>query len=283
MDCWKNGEFLTKEQVTISPYDHGYLYGLGFFETFRTYNGEVFLWEQHWERLEKTLSAFRIELTYTKQELLQVVQGLTRRNGDEDGYFRLNVSAGVHDIGLQPDHYPNPTVLVMRKALPPTVRGTEKTASWIATPRNSPEGPTRVKSHHYGNNVLARFELPSLAEQEGFMCTASGIVAEGITSSIFWVQNGMLYTPSLNTGILNSITRQWLIDYAHTTGIPVKEGHYSREQVEQADELWVVNAVQEIVPIRKLETYHFPGNNGEIYRNVHAAYVDALPKGDELA
>jgi len=237
------------------------------------------LWEQHWERLEQTLSAFRITLPYLKQELLTVVEELTRLNGGRDGYFRLNVSAGVHDIGLQPTHYPDPTVLVLRKELPETIRGTEKTARWIEIPRNTPEGSTRVKSHHYGNNVLARFELPSLAEMEGFMCTEKGLVAEGITSSIFWVKEGVLYTPSLDTGILNSITRQWLLDYAKDHQLPYEEGHFTPQQVEIADELWVVNAVQEIVPIRALESYHFPGNNGEWYRKLHAAYEQAITKG----
>lgn len=276
MECWKNGQFVSKQDITISPYDHGYLYGLGFFETFRTYNGRVFLWQQHWERLEQTLSAFRIEMPYTSDEILRVVEELTQLNGGEDGYFRFNVSAGVHDIGLQPSKYEDPTVLMLRKGLPPTARGTEKTARWISIPRNTPEGPTRVKSHHYGNNVLARFELPSLAEMEGFMCTADGFVAEGITSAIFWTKDGELYTPSLETGILNSITRQWVMGYAEQHGIPVHSGYFPQQQVEQADEVWIVNAVQEIVPIRAVESNHFPGNNGEMYQRIHHAYVEAI-------
>lgn len=278
MECWKNGEFLKKEHVTISPFDHGYLYGLGFFETFRTYKGHVFLWDQHWERLTQALSVFRIHMPYTKQEIYNVVQELTQKNEGKDGYFRFNVSAGVHDIGLQPSRYDSPTVLIMRKELPPTPRGTEKSARWIEVPRNTPEGATRVKSHHYANNVLARFELPSLAEMEGFMCTAEGIVAEGITSSIFWIRDGKIYTPSLDTGILNGITRQWLIHYAMDQGIPVHEVHYSKEELEQADEVFVTNAIQELVPIHQVGIYHFPGNSGEFYRKLHMAYEHEIEK-----
>lgn len=276
MDCWKNGELLKKEEVTISPYDHGFLYGLGFFETFRTYEGHVFLWEEHWARLHRALSAFRIQLPYTKQQLYDAIQELTRLNQDRDGYFRLNVSAGVHDIGLQPSSYDTPTVLLMRKELPPTARGTEKTARWTETPRNTPEGSFRVKSHHYANNVLARFELSSLAEMEGLMCTADGIVAEGITSNVFWVKNGELFTPSLDIGILDGITRQWVEDYATSQGIPVRDGHFLKKELEHADEVFITNAVQELVPIREVEMRHFPGNNGEMYRMLHGAYQRAI-------
>lgn len=281
MDCWKNGEYLRKEDVTISPYDHGYLYGLGFFETFRTYRGQVFLWDQHWERLERALSTFRIRMPYTKEEILSVVKELTKQHDGKDGYFRFNVSAGVHDIGLQPTSYEEPTVLVMRKDLPPTVRGKEKTARWIDVARNTPEGEVRFKSHHYANNVLARFELPSLAEMEGLMCTADGFVAEGVTSNVFWVKDGTLFTPSLNTGILDGITRKWLINYATSCDIDVQVGHFLKRHLEEAEEVFVTNTVQEIIPIRAVETHHFPGNSGELYRKLHTAYTAEIEKGCE--
>ncbi|MFC4355789.1 aminodeoxychorismate lyase [Chryseomicrobium palamuruense] len=283
MDCWKNGDYLLKEDVTISPYDHGYLYGLGFFETFRTYNGKLFLWDQHWERLERALSTFRIRMPYTKEEIREVVTELTKQHEGKDGYFRFNVSAGVHDIGLQPTSYENPTVLMMRKELPPVVRGKEKTACWIRVARNTPEGTGRLKSHHYANNVLARFELPSLAEMEGLMCTAEGVVAEGITSNVFWVKGGELFTPSLDTGILDGITRQWVIDYAEAHDLHVRIGRFLQKEVEEADEVFVTNAVQEIVPIRAVEDHHFPGNDGEMYRTLHAAYVSEIESEDAKA
>ena len=36
MKCWMNGEVMSVEEIKISPFDHGFLYGVGFFETFRT-------------------------------------------------------------------------------------------------------------------------------------------------------------------------------------------------------------------------------------------------------
>ena len=54
---------------------------------------------------------------------------------DRDGYFRFNVSAGVHDIGLAPSSYASPNVILFRKELAPAVRGTEKKAVWLETHR----------------------------------------------------------------------------------------------------------------------------------------------------
>lgn len=276
MDAWKDGELYRADELTISPYDHGFLYGLGFFETFRTYSGNVFLWEKHWSRMSRALAEFRITMPYTKDVILDAVKELTAANNGEDGYFRLNISAGVHDIGLRPTNYGEPTVILFRKPLHIESRGTEKVAIWLETVRNSPESDVRHKSHHFANNVQARFEVESLASMEGIFLTSEGFVAEGITSNVFWVKDGKLFTPSLDTGILAGITRDWIIDHSF---IDVEVGFFKKEELEHADEVFITNAVQEIVPIRSIEQRQFLGNQGPIYSALHKAYVKCILEG----
>ena len=275
MDAWKDGKFYRADELTISPYDHGFLYGLGFFETFRTYNGKVFLWDEHWSRLTRAMVDFRITIPYEKETLVQAIEALSLANNNEDGYFRLNISAGVHDIGLQPSSYEKPTVILFRKALHALPRGTEKSAVWLETLRNSPESPIRHKSHHYANNVKARFEVSSLASLEGFFLTYDGFVAEGITSNVFWAKGGKLYTPSLDTGILAGITRDWLIK---DSPFVVEEGLFTKDMLEKADEVFITNSIQEIVPIKKIEEKYFLGNRGPVYATLHEAYVECIQK-----
>jgi 4-amino-4-deoxychorismate lyase len=276
MWAWMNGEFVKAEELRISPFDHGFLYGLGFFETFRTYEGEPFLLEEHIERLRKALDEFRIDVELDLDMLIAIIHELNVRSGEADGYFRLNVSAGAHDIGLAPSVYEKPTVILFRKNLPPLTRGKEKSAVWLKTRRNTPESEQRYKSHHYANNVLARLELPSLAEHEGFFLTGEGHVAEGITSNVFWVRDGVLYTPSLETGILAGITRNWVIRKANALGINVIEGFFTPDKLEAADEVFVTNAVQELVPINQLELSCFGGKNGLVYMKLHKLYVNQV-------
>ncbi|MET1013235.1 MAG: aminodeoxychorismate lyase [Paenisporosarcina sp.] len=276
MWAWMNGEFIKAEDLRISPFDHGFLYGLGFFETFRTYEGKIFLADMHLERLKQALDEFHLRVELDVELIYEIVQKLNHRADGEDGYFRLNVSAGAHDIGLQPTEYQQPTVILFRKPLPISVRGREKTAVWLETRRNSPESITRHKSHHYANNVRARLELPSLAVHEGFFLTQSGHIAEGITSNIFWVREGALFTPSLDTGILAGITRSWIIESARSLGLEVIEGLFLPEELLQASEVFITNAVQEIVPIKTLESTTFAGNKGSIYNRLHRRYVQQV-------
>ncbi|WP_017382097.1 aminodeoxychorismate lyase [Paenisporosarcina sp. TG-14] len=276
MWAWMNGEFVKADELRISPFDHGFLYGLGFFETFRTYEGQLFLIEEHVERLQKALDEFRIEVKLDVEMLVEIIDELNVRCVGTDGYFRLNVSAGVHDIGLAPAVYENPTIILFRKELPPLIRGKEKTAKWLNTRRNTPESEERHKSHHYANNVRARLELPSLAVQEGFFLTRDGHVAEGITSNIFWVQEDVLYTPSLETGILAGITRDWVLKNADKLGIRVVEGLFTPDKLEAAEEVFVTNAVQELVPILQLGSSRFAGRNGMLYTKLHELYVNQV-------
>lgn len=273
-----NGEYVKVDEMRISPFDHGFLYGLGFFETFRSYSGHVFLLEEHLERLKKALDEFHFKIDLEIEDVAAIVRQLNERANGEDGYFRLNVSAGVHEIGLQPEVYEKPTVIIFRKPLPLSVSGTEKKAVWLETRRNSPESNIRHKSHHFANNVRARLELSSLAVHEGLFLTHSGHVAEGITSNVFWVCDHVLFTPSLETGILAGTTRSWVIREARLLGLEVREGLFTPDLLSAASEVFVTNAVQEIVPIKSLEAITYVGNQGSIYKLLHKRYREQVER-----
>lgn len=274
--CFFNGKYMPSEEMRISPFDHGFLYGVGFFETFRTYEGKVFLFKAHMDRLREALLEYRIEMPYTDEAILEAVGKLDHLSGGTDGYFRLNVSAGVHDIGLSPSEYKEPNVILFRKELSVAPRGTEKEAVFLQTPRNLPESGVRRKSHNFLNNVRGRLELPSLKEKEGIFLTKEGYVAEGVTSNVFWMKDGELFTPSIDTGILPGTTRAYMIQLANEIGIAVHEGCFDKKEVENADEAFVSNAVQEIVPLRKIGDRLFPGASGVYYENLHGLYSEAV-------
>ena len=273
-----NGEFILGEDIKISPFDHGFLYGAGFFETFRTYDGKVLLFKEHMDRLNTALTEYRIEMPYNEEDILSAVRKLDELAGDTNGYFRLNVSAGVHDIGLAPSAYESPNVILFRKALPPSIRGTEKEAVWLETPRNRPESAVRHKSHNFLNNVRGRLELPSLKELEGLFVTEDGYVAEGITSNVFWMKGEILYTPDIGTGILPGTTREFVIKLAESAGLNVQEGFYKKVDVKNADELFITNAVQELVPVNRLGDKIYPGTTGFYYNKLHDLYLKAIIK-----
>jgi len=248
----------------ISVLDHGFLYGLSLFETFRTYGGSPFLLSRHLTRLADGCRAVGIELP-RGAELARVqrhVAELLQAQGLRDGYVRYTVTAGEAALGLPETAYMTPNVVVYAKPLPPAAplaaRG--KALQLLRTRRNSPEGDVRLKSAHYMNNILAKRELgetPSArathgAPAEGLMLNTAGHLTEGIVSNVFFVKNGVCYTPAVDTGILPGITRGFVLELAQQAGIKAEEGYYSWEDLLEADEVFITNSIQEIVPIHTL-------------------------------
>ncbi|HEY4553414.1 MAG TPA: aminotransferase class IV, partial [Bacillaceae bacterium] len=81
MFVYMNGTFVEAERASISPFDHGFLYGLGAFETFRTYGGQPFLLEEHLERLNAALRELQIERRFSGKEVLGITEELIKLNG----------------------------------------------------------------------------------------------------------------------------------------------------------------------------------------------------------
>ncbi len=267
-----NGQIIPEEEAVISVFDHGFMYGLGLFETIRVYDGHPFLLDDHLHRLNEGLQEMNIEKSFGREEIVSVIQYLLEKNDIKNAYIRWNVSAGNGMIGLQTDQYIAPNTIVYIKPLPKAEGIMEKTGQIVTIPRNTPEGAFRLKSHHFFNNILAKREIGTDMTIEGIFLTNEGYLAEGITSNLFWVINGMLYTPSLRTGILNGITRQFILSLAENMGIVIKEGMFPLDILADAEEVFVTNSIQEIIPIKRIDTYGYKGLKGTIASVFHKEY-----------
>ncbi|MCR2807247.1 aminotransferase class IV [Paenibacillus soyae] len=285
-----NGRTVEEREAVISVYDHGFLYGLGLFETFRTYGGKPYLLNRHLERLQGGCAELGIRFAMSAEQVEEWTRRLLEENGLADGYVRLTVSAGEGALGLPTGDYEQPNALLLVKELPPAnddalMRGRE--LRLLQTRRNTPEGSVRFKSLHYMNSIIAKRELmgfgggdgsaqgpgasgeagrdeglesetseqlvhPPTPGAEGLQLTREGWLAEGIVSNLFFLKGGVVRTPSLDTGILPGVTRRRVLELAYAAGYPVEEGMYRWEDLLQADEAWMTNSIQELVPITTL-------------------------------
>lgn len=273
MYIYCNSQFIKDVEATISPFDHGFLYGLGAFETFRVYKGFPFLFHDHLKRLQQALNELGISYEIDKDEVSEIIQQLLHLNNlkEDDVTVRFNISAGNGEVGKLLQPYNHPTVLCfIRKA--PVTESTEKNATILRIRRNTPEGATRLKSHHYLNNVLGKRELKDTPDVEGIFLTEQGFVAEGIVSNIFWVKNNIVYTPSIETGILNGITRRFVIRCLDHLGITCREGFFTQEELLNATEVMVTNSSQEIIPIKKISDREYQGYDGVIIQKLAELY-----------
>lgn len=274
MFLYLNGTIVKEEEAVISPFDHGFLYGLGVFETFRVYNGHCFLLGDHINRLNLALKEMDIQYSVSMEQVKEIVQALLLKNKIQNARIRLNVSAGKAPLGLQGEAYEEPNVIVFMNPL--SKAGSElaeKEAILLKTPRNTPETAFRLKSHHYLNNIAGKKEMKNEPNAEGLFLTREGYMAEGLVSNIFWIKNEVLYTPDVNTGILNGITRQFVMKLAKNLKIVVVEGFFKPEELYDAEEVFLTNSIQEIVAISRVKNIaSFAGAKGIITNKLFQEY-----------
>ncbi|RFU66898.1 4-amino-4-deoxychorismate lyase [Peribacillus saganii] len=268
-----NGAIIKESKARISPFDHGFLYGLGVFETFRLYDGHPFLLDDHLDRLNASLKELNIDSSVNRTEITRILDKLISANRYNNARIRLNVSAGNSPMGLQTSPFLNPNMLVFMS--PIIVQDTlqEKKAILLKTPRNTPETGMRLKSHHFLNNIAAKREIADLPVGEGIFLTENGFIAEGIISNLFWVKDSTIFTPDTRTGILNGITRQWIIKYADLIGLRCEEGFFSPADLARAEEVFYTNSVQEIVSISSIDSVgQYKGKNGSVTVKLYQGY-----------
>ena len=255
-----DGELVAADEATVSVEDRGFLYGDAAFETMRAYDGEIFEWDAHMDRLNETCDVLGLDHGLSRGDLKARVDETLDANGVGDAYVRLSITRGVQPGKLTPDEVVDPTVVVIVKPLSRGGRQSQPVWDGPATlqtvkTKRMPDAaiPSRVKTHNYLNGILARLELRVTDADEALMVDLDGRVTEGATSNLFFVQNNALRTPSLDGPVLPGITRRVVLELAAEEGIPVKEGQYTPDDVRQADEVFLTNSTWELRPVETVD------------------------------
>lgn len=248
-----SGKLYDKEDAKISVYDHGFLYGDGVFEGLRSYGGKVFRLEQHLDRLWHSAQAIALEIPISRAEMARAVNDTVRVNEIEDGYIRLVVTRGAGSLGLDPNRTSDPQVIVIADHIqlyPPKLYEEGLQIVTSSTIRNHPAALSpRIKSLNYLNNILAKIEGLQAGCIEALMLNHKGEVAECTGDNIFLVRDSVLYTPPIDAGILEGITREAVIELAKASGQEVREVTLTRHDVYIADECFLTGTAAEVIPV----------------------------------
>src|SRR5688572_32835195 len=90
-----NGRITDERDAVVSVFDHGFLYGEGVYETIRTYNRRLFLYERHARRLRRSAAMIALDLPFTDAALREAISDTTAGAGLEDeAYVRVLVKIG---------------------------------------------------------------------------------------------------------------------------------------------------------------------------------------------
>jgi len=289
-----NGQLVPHFEAKLSPFDHGFLYGYGLFETMRAYNGHIFRLDSHLTRLR--CSAESIGLTHSiltteegKQSLKAACVETLEANELKDARLRLTVSAGEGDMTPDPSTCSSPTVLITARnlvPLPPEKYETGFKAALSSLRRNSQSPLSRLKSTCYMENILARMAAKAAGCDESIFLNEQEYLAEGSTTNVFLVSHGELITPCFESGVLSGITREAVLEIAQASHLKATERWVHLNELVEAEEAFVTNSILEIMPLtwfvgKPIGT----GEPGHLTKALLAAFkklVDEAVKSDKV-
>jgi branched-chain amino acid aminotransferase len=244
-------------EATVPLRDDGLYRGDGAFEVIRIYGGRLFALGDHLDRLGRSAAA--IELEFDRAALEREIDALLARLGDADGQLRVIVTRGGRRIAAT-------------EPLPPHAE-TLRLATVTYCPTVILNG---VKSLSYAANMQATRLAKAQGADEAVLVQPDGTVLEPPTSSIFWVSpQGSLRTPALDTGVLESITRDRLI-----RALDVEEGAWPVADLRAAREAFLASTTREIQAVSAIDGTGLPQAPGPRTREAQEAFAATL--GQEL-
>ncbi|MBV8145016.1 MAG: aminodeoxychorismate lyase [Gammaproteobacteria bacterium] len=249
-----DGEPVAAEEASVSVLERGFHYGDGLFETIACEAGRPRLLERHLQRLRGGCERLGLAVptpAVLEEELAGIAHGTSRAIVK---LFLTRGSAVMRGYGLTGRE--RPTRVALRYPWPGLDESAQEQGIRVrlASLRLG-ENPALAGIKHCNRleQVLARREWTDPKIAEALLFSSSGALVSGIASNVFLVCDSKLVTPLLDRCGVAGVMRGLVLDIAAATGLCAQERRLDAADLEQADELFLTNALTGIRPVRELE------------------------------
>jgi branched-chain amino acid aminotransferase len=293
---WWNGEQVKWEEATVHLTEVAWSTVGAVFEGIRAYWNEeqealyVFRLREHLDRLMRSMKLVRLPIHYSADEIQAAILNLLRDNEvREDTYiFPLAYIAGTTKRRYDRPGFDSSLYVTTRPMPSHLLTGMTHKVRVSSWRRISEEVmPPRAKNiSNYRNGQLARLEAQADGYDNSLLLNAQGKMSEAPGACVFLVRNGILITPDLTSGILESITRDAILTMARESlGVPVEERVVDRTELYLADEVFLCGTAAEITPVIEVDKYAVAdGEIGPTTRELERLFHDVLRgRTDEYA
>ena len=268
-----NGNFIEKDKAFVSVMDRGFLFGDGVYEVFPAYNRKIIGLDSHLNRLQDGLDAISIKNPHTKNEwkdLINKIISFDSNNRNQAIY--LQISRGSDDNRKHTYGELKPTVYIQSSAINPREKSTLLNGLSAITREDIRWLKSNTKATSLLANTLYAQEAKNNDAEETILYR-DGIVTEASSSNVFIVKSNCIYTHPKGPNILPGITREKVIECAKINNINVEESSFTKEQLMDADEVWISSSTREIIPITIIDGIQISdGFAGPIWSEVYDQY-----------
>jgi branched-chain amino acid aminotransferase len=242
-----NGEITAAANAVITADNRSFRYGDGIFETIRYANGKAQLLNRHIERLHQSMEILRIEIpkNYTADFFRKEIEKLTQKNKVEKG-ARVRLTVYRKEGGYYTSLVDEPLFLIECEPIDESVYNLNAKGYAIDIFQDYKKPINRlsnIKSNNALIYILAAAYKKANDLDDCIILNQNLQIIESISSNIFAVKNGVLYTPPIIDGCVEGVMRQRVIEVAKANRISVYEVNLQMNVLLHSDEIFLTNAI----------------------------------------
>lgn len=275
-----NGKLVDAVQAQVSAGNPAFLHGVGLFETLRAYDGRAFALGRHVERMRTSAGQLDMPLGDVLERVPEAVRQVLAVNGLKNARIRFTATPpGAGESAAEP------TLLVAAQetaGYPPELYEKGMTVCICDRYRQSSQDPLAGhKTTSYYSRLMALRMAQAKQCGEALWATPANHLAEGSISNLFLVKGGRLRTPPVDTPVLPGITRGIVLELAGESGLTADEAPCTIDDLLDADEVFLTNAIMEVMPVARIERRAIANEQpGAVTRRLHELYRQRVTRGE---
>ena len=273
-----NGELVRREQAKVSIFDGGFVVGDGVWEGLRLHKGVLLFLDQHLDRLYWGANRIGLDIGLDRKALTAEIRRILDANGMRDGvHLRVMATRGEKSAPNQDPRnalgkatlvivaeYKSPNPQIMTKGL------SLFTSSIRCTPAEMFD--MRLNSHSRLNLIIALLQAIEAGADEALMLDPHGFVSSCNATNFFFVRDGVVMTSS-GEYCFNGVTRGNVIRLCTDSGVPIKLGNFTLDDVHGAQEAFVTGTFGGLTPVREIDGRILPATlPGPVTQRLRALY-----------
>lgn len=241
-----NHEIIKHSEARVSAVSAAALYGKGVFTTIRIHDSLPFLFDKHWKRIEDNAARLDIPLLGLRKEILfSSLIELVDRNSMTSGKCRVTLfDESPSEIWNYAGQKSSP-VLLHTSDLRTRKDGLTLGISPFPVTSNSPLN--KIKSCNYIERLQAFQAAVAAGFDEGIRLNESGEVVSACMANLFWLRDGRIYTPSVETGCLKGTTREFVLDQCRVLRMRTRI-----DELRAADNVFLTSAGLGIAAVKEI-------------------------------
>jgi len=258
-----NGTLYQDFEANIPTNNRGLAYGDSVFETIKVNNNKPVFWEAHYFRLMASMRILRMEIPmhftpeFLEKEIVNLVQSFPKKAIS----YRVKITVYRDSEGFYTPTSNNVLYIISAQELSSDIYKINKGHYEIELFKDyliSPNLLSTLKTNNKAVNVVGSIFAKENNYSNCLLLNTNKSIIEALNGNIFLIKGNTVKTPPLADGCLKGIVREKLIEIiTKSPDFELSESSISPFELQKADELFITNVIQGIVPITKFRKKEF--------------------------